>query len=318
VGDVGIIADDGGFDFMFNICLPRGHPINPDDLPDDFVPLDPPLRPTDIRGHREFKKNHHLASTSVSLRGDCHSYVYYSDLLPVMNLSRSLIHRSGLSFQTSAEAGAVVTMPQGAYSEKLGNVPRFKKYISAHAESWYKYVNGACGREAKNGDVRLVIGTDKASTWGMAAFSNLIEESEFQLRFKAIEKSSLGYTYGWEYSGMAEVRAGPDPEEVEDLRMNQESERGVVYENQCLFMKTLNVTVADDVWNNLSLEPESEQEAVRTPSSSSTARAGGPLSSTSQPSSGNLGPTRAKPSVQSEEVKVSLVCMVYFDSCSIS
>ena len=59
-------------------------------------------------------------------------------------------------------------MPQGAYSEKLGNVTTFKKYLSVHAESWYKYVNGVHGREAKNGDVRLVIGCDKSATWGMA------------------------------------------------------------------------------------------------------------------------------------------------------
>jgi len=65
VGDVGIITDYGGFDFMFNICLPHDHPINPDDLPDSFVPLYPPLKSTDIRGYTEFKTNSYLASTSV-------------------------------------------------------------------------------------------------------------------------------------------------------------------------------------------------------------------------------------------------------------
>ena len=79
IGDVGIITDYGGFDFMFNICLPQDHPINPDDLPDEFVPLYPPLKPTDIRGYTEFKTNSYLASASVErslLDGDL-SYVLF-------------------------------------------------------------------------------------------------------------------------------------------------------------------------------------------------------------------------------------------------
>ena len=65
MGDVGIITDYGGFDFMFNICLPHNHPINPRNLPEGFVPLYPPLESTDIRGYTEFKTNSYLASTSV-------------------------------------------------------------------------------------------------------------------------------------------------------------------------------------------------------------------------------------------------------------
>lgn len=219
-------------------------------------------------------------------------------------------------------------MPQGAYSEKLGNVTMFKNYLSVHAESWYKYVNGVRGREAKNGDVRLAIGCDKSTTWGMATFSNLTEHNALHLKFKAIGESSLGRTYGWEYSGMAEVRAGPDPQEVEDLRMNEETERGVVYKNQCLFVETLNATLSDDVWNKLSSEPGllSVQETANAPSSNFTASTpgglavgrsdavghsfGGSRSSTSQHDSSDPGPTQIRPNVQFEEVVTSLVCMI--------
>ncbi|KIM47217.1 hypothetical protein M413DRAFT_23455 [Hebeloma cylindrosporum] len=295
VGDVGIITDYGGFDFMFNICLPRDHPINPNDLPDDFISLRPPLKSTDIRGYTEFKMNSYLQ-------------VHQS-----RDHSETVIH----PFETSASEGAILTMPQGAYSEKLGNVALFKNYLSVHSESWYKYVNGVRGREAKNGDVRLVIGCDKSATWGMATFSNLTEHNNaLRLKFKAIGERSFGRTYGWEYSGMAEVRAGPDPQEIEDLRMNEEAERDVVYKNLCLFMETLNAKLNDDVWNKLSSEsgmlsvPESAD-----PSSNSTASTpGSPVLGASdsydgsRPSAGQSNPRLAqtRANVQSDEVVTSL------------
>ena len=67
----------------------------------------------------------------------------------------------GIKFESSASEGAILTMPQGAHAEDLVNISRFRQYISANAESWYKFVNNIRGREARNGDVRLVIGCDK-------------------------------------------------------------------------------------------------------------------------------------------------------------
>jgi len=44
IGDVGIVTPEGGFDFLFNICLPRNDPVNAW-APDNFLPLSPPLDP---------------------------------------------------------------------------------------------------------------------------------------------------------------------------------------------------------------------------------------------------------------------------------
>ena len=63
IGDVGIFAWDGSFDFLFNVCLPAGHPNNPDELPEGFSRL--VLRPADVSEVRAHSSPSHMTSTSV-------------------------------------------------------------------------------------------------------------------------------------------------------------------------------------------------------------------------------------------------------------
>ena len=67
IGDVGIITPDGGFSFLFNICLPHDHPVNPRILPEHFAPISPPIEATDIDDFEVFTNDSHLASASSSL-----------------------------------------------------------------------------------------------------------------------------------------------------------------------------------------------------------------------------------------------------------
>ena len=62
IGDVGVITPDGGFSFLFNICVPRDDPINPRILPQDFSPLQPDV---DIMEFSRFKSGSYLASASI-------------------------------------------------------------------------------------------------------------------------------------------------------------------------------------------------------------------------------------------------------------
>ena len=68
IGDVGVITADGGFSFLFNICVTHDHPINPDILPEDFSPLQPPLSDVDIVEFPRFKSDSYLASASIETR----------------------------------------------------------------------------------------------------------------------------------------------------------------------------------------------------------------------------------------------------------
>ena len=250
LGDVGIFTENGGFDFLFNVCVPKDDPINPTKLPENFIPISPPVDPTHIRKFAEFSPGSYLASSSVAeSRTAESSYVLvYSNFL---NLLVNVL--SGLIFESSASEGAILTMPEGAYSEDLSNFSRLRQYIATHAEDWSKFVNGPRGCEAQNGDLHVVVGCDKTTSWGMATFadSSLSQETNFRLKFSALgeqqSQHNAGNKYMWEHSGVAEVRVGPGRGENEELG-ETDSNR---LRNQSLFLRTLNVTLSEKVWEEI-------------------------------------------------------------------
>jgi hypothetical protein len=225
---------------MFNICLPADHPINQQGLPEGFSPLFPQLQSTDVQGHMAFPSDHYLATESVEK-------------------SQRANGSSEIVFESFTSEGAILTMPLGAHAEDIVNVWRFRQYLAANVVSWYRYVNDIRGREARNGDVRLVVGCDKASSWGMATFANSSAQ-DFQLKFKPTGEDSSRQTYVWEHSGMVETKAGPDPAETEDLKSRGDSGASALYKNQCLFLRTMNATVRDDVWQGLGFDFESTMD----------------------------------------------------------
>ena len=66
IGDVGSFTPDGGFDFLFNICLPAGHSGNPKTLPEGFVPLE--LEQTDFRRFPVHSPHSYLARPPIKRR----------------------------------------------------------------------------------------------------------------------------------------------------------------------------------------------------------------------------------------------------------
>ena len=85
IGDVGIFTTGGGFDFLFNICLPVGHPSNPDELPEGFCRLQ--LKPADVCEFRAHSSHSDIASSSVKKQGLVH-YFKDSEMLTKMSAGK--------------------------------------------------------------------------------------------------------------------------------------------------------------------------------------------------------------------------------------
>ena len=166
---------------------------------------------------------------------------------------------SGATFECSGSDGAVLTMPQGAYREDLKNISRFKDYALTHAESWYEYANGPCGREIGNGELHVVTGCDKTTTWGIATYSHLQSKrpkgSVTMLSFEAVGTECHGRrpsypTYAWGYKGTAEAKVGPETDELMDLWIPGSAP----LRNQCTFIRFLTPALDEDNWECLQLK----------------------------------------------------------------
>ncbi|KAF7369463.1 hypothetical protein MVEN_00275900 [Mycena venus] len=63
IGDVGIITPEGSFDFFFNIYRSADHPINNNDVPENFSPL-PPYESRDLFD-QSYDAGTHVSTSSV-------------------------------------------------------------------------------------------------------------------------------------------------------------------------------------------------------------------------------------------------------------
>jgi hypothetical protein len=125
----------------------------------------------------------------------------------------------------------------------------------------------------------------------------------------------------WDYRGIADVRAGPSPGENSGLRPVDDS-GDVAYENQCLFVRTLNATLPNKVWSEISPEiqlqgnlhpatpmassskrPSSAKERRNTSNSLGMPRSLGPHSGSRK----NTMPDDSKPAVLDSGPRLSLV-----------
>jgi len=171
-----------------------------------------------------------------------------------------------LEFESSATEGAVLAMPEATFQSDLSDLDGFYRHIGIHAESWYRYANGpGMGRRLNNGDLCLVIGCDKTTSWGIAAFSHSSEQTTSRLQFRQVASPSgdAGQCYTWIHSGTADSpRVGPDRGSILGLGPQAESEP---LRNQCLFLRYLTFKLPETSWlafkesNGVQIHMESHQ-----------------------------------------------------------
>ncbi|KAJ7603819.1 hypothetical protein FB45DRAFT_851620 [Roridomyces roridus] len=225
IGDVGRVTPDGVFDFFFNIYLPADHPINDNDVPDDFQPLylyDPKnVLPLD------HSPGDHVSTRSVRKQ---------SDLAPSERGSGNFV------FDCHGPQGAALALPLGSHVEKLYNVGAILQYTRQNAESWYKYANGARGRQLSNGSLYLITGFEKTRSWGIAAFQDVDTavpgySAAFQLAFGTTGTSA--HNYRWTASGPARTKNS-------GLILSDD-----VPLNHTVFIHGLSVSLGTSVWGRL-------------------------------------------------------------------
>ncbi|KAF9001532.1 hypothetical protein BDQ17DRAFT_1409952 [Cyathus striatus] len=171
IGDVGIITPNGGFDFLFNISLPAEHPVNPNDLPDDFIYI------PESKLRRVFQISFNPGALSV---------------VSNLDISAELDDDTNDIIFTCQDGnkGAILSMPDGASEEDLTNEWDLKEFISKNALTWYRYARH-CGLELGRRSLYLVTGHMKSKLWGIATFSKTVPERNSVLSINFIVREHV-------------------------------------------------------------------------------------------------------------------------------
>ncbi|KAJ7476185.1 hypothetical protein FB451DRAFT_269082, partial [Mycena latifolia] len=224
IGDVGRVTPEGIFDFFFNIYCAPGNGVNAN-TPEDFVPL-PPYNPADVIPH-QFMRGTHVSTLSVR---------------ESPRASLEPFPGGEFVFSCTSPNGAVLALPDGARREKLENLEPVRRYAAKHAESWYKYVNGARGRGLTNGSLYLVTGCEKTKAWGMASFQDVTPQNNFELSFKPSTDEISGYKYRWRRGTPAWQKHVQDEDPPPD--------DGTLL-NQTPFIHAFTISLSDSLWGRL-------------------------------------------------------------------
>ncbi|KAF9045012.1 hypothetical protein BJ165DRAFT_128796 [Panaeolus papilionaceus] len=275
IGDVGMVASDGYFSYLFNILLPANDPLQPQRLPEGYTPIKS-LSSSAVSRVKKYKAN--SALTSLSVR-------------KVPGLAPGDNTRTEQKFELSSSKGAVLALPDGAQSYDLQeDVVSWTNYMCANLGQWYKYTIGTLGRNVRNGDIRLITGCDKTTFWGVAVAERpSFAPEKCWLRFLSPDAAtSDSEVHTWDYSGVVSSRTGLSRDEIRELDWDTATYRAN-QPSQCVCVRSMTRTLPKDEWRSISkefgLEQSMDGDDIR-PSAS-------PTGSTSPSSSNNVSSTRS-------------------------
>ncbi|KIK60187.1 hypothetical protein GYMLUDRAFT_614472 [Collybiopsis luxurians FD-317 M1] len=227
IGDVGILNDSGGFDYLFNACLPADHPVNAGRVPLDFEQLSGMDNTRDITGLAQaYKPGSDILSHPSHIYKAAKSY--HPSQRPVPRVPPQV--GAGFIFSSSVSKGALLILPEGGSKSDHQQLITFRNYAAEHARSWYAHANGPLARGINNGSIYFVTGCDKARAWGVASFTDACP-SDVSLEFVPSEPGRRGGPPGYWFSKCKAASSSSDADDV--------------FENQsgCIFLRGFKVAV---------------------------------------------------------------------------
>ncbi|KAJ7807908.1 hypothetical protein B0H14DRAFT_2525517 [Mycena olivaceomarginata] len=192
IGDVGVVTSDGSFDVIFNVCRAADDPINRFGVPGGFEQIY--LGSGDVAPRAQYHgpgsdiSNARISKRRLDVDAGAESNVF----LP---LGAGAV----VEISTSSKEAAVLLLPNGASRADVRRLKKFRDYALKHAQHWYAFVNGDLERMVESGDLYLVTGTDKSSSWSLAAIAAHSEDFKISLKLKAAQVGSAGTSCAWEW-----------------------------------------------------------------------------------------------------------------------
>ncbi|KAJ7661321.1 hypothetical protein DFH06DRAFT_988381 [Mycena polygramma] len=192
IGDVGIVTSDGSFDVVFNICRAANDPLNRFGVPDCFEQVrlvSGDIAPKELY----YRPGSDVSSTKITKRR------LDIDATVEGNVFSPLGVGAVVEISTTSKMAAVLILPDGGSRTNLRRLQVFRDYALKHAHAWYAFVNGHLGRMVGSGELYLVTGVDKSSSWSVAAIENVAEGCELSLKLKAAQAASGSASCAWEW-----------------------------------------------------------------------------------------------------------------------
>ncbi|KAF9230640.1 hypothetical protein BU15DRAFT_57042 [Melanogaster broomeanus] len=171
-GDLGIVTEIGGFDILFNICLPANHPIHrTHGVPPGFRQVI--LNDDNVRFIPSWDdKEEILVTQSVTTNNATLSSSLSGDPTAITSTGAALRYE----FNSSSSEGAVLVLPEGTSKADIINATEFKELAQENAAAWYHFAYSHLGRTSiSNDSLYLITGYDKSSSWAVSSFSGAVE-----------------------------------------------------------------------------------------------------------------------------------------------
>ncbi|KAJ7708952.1 hypothetical protein B0H17DRAFT_1031325 [Mycena rosella] len=227
IGDVGVVTTYGAFDPIFNILRAGDDPANRFGVPLGFEQV--VLGLDDIAALALY----HLPGSDISnttinkKRLDIDAGIESNVFLP---LGAGAV----VEVSTNSKQTGLLLLPDGASRWDLLPLRVFRDYALKHGQSWYAFINGQLGRMIGSGDLYLVTGVTKSTSWSVAAVENQSGDGKVALKLKAAQVGNAGASCAWEWeSASSSVNSGPR------RRPGEESWR----DNQTVFLRGFKVAL---------------------------------------------------------------------------